>query len=48
MDVVEHYSTSQRDIRQLMVIDALYDVPGTSPGDFLAFQATVVATDAEY
>jgi len=47
VDVAEHDLTLQRDIRQLRTIYALYDIPGKSPGDFLAFQATVVTTDAE-
>lgn len=47
MDVVEHDLTLQSDIRRLMTIYALYDTPGKSHGDFLAFQASVVSTDAE-
>lgn len=47
IDVVEDDLTLQRDMRQLMTIYALFDIPGKSPGDFLAFQATVATTDRE-
>lgn len=47
IDVVERDFTLQRDMRQVMTRYALYDIPGKSPGDFLAFQATVVNTDTK-
>lgn len=46
-DMVENDLTFQMDTRKLMTIYALYDIRGKSCGDFLAFQATVVTTDAE-
>lgn len=47
IDVVECDLTLQRDMREVMTLYALYDIPVKSPGDFLALQATVVNTDIE-